>query len=553
MTPAPATTDVVIAGAGPVGLLLATDLGRRGIPCVLLEREASTAPWPKMDRCNARTMEFFRRMGIAEPVRALGYPADNPMDVFICTQLAAEPLVVLRHPSVAEARAAIAGCRDGSLPLEPYQLVSQNKLEPLLKDIAEATPNVTVRYGCALEDFTQDLTGVSVTTRTLEGDVQTLRCAYLVGADGGRSTVRKGLGVPLQGDGGLAHVVQVIFSSDDLYERIPMGRGRHYVFVDDGASTLVAQGDRKEFTLHSSLPPDTDFEPVIRELVGFDFSFDIRHIVPWRYNLLVAQRYREGRVFLAGDSAHLVIPTGGLGMNTGVGDALDLSWKLAGMLTGWGGEALLHSYEAERRPVGLRNRQASAWAAENVMIWRKLVQPGVPLDSEFTAAAGFHQNRMHVMRGAELGYSYAGSPVIATEPGGAEDWDTVVYSPSARPGARIPHMWLRDGRAVQDVLGADWTLLDLRGGDAGSASDLDSLVAAFDEVGASLDVVRLDEADLVKVYEASLLLLRPDLHVAWRGFAAPENAVRLTRLVTGYGTPAESSVEALVAVAGSAS
>lgn len=241
-------------------------------------------------------------------------------------------------------------------------------------------------------------------------------------------------------------------------------------------------------------------------------------------------------------------------MNTGVGDALDLSWKLAGTLTGWGGEALLDSYEAERRPVGLRNREASAWAAENVMIWRKLVQPGVPLDSEFTAAAAFHHNRMHVMRGVELGYSYAGSPVIATEPGGAEDWDTVVYSPSARPGARIPHMWLRDGRALQDVLGADWTLLDLRGGDPGSGSDLDPLIAAFDEGGASLDVVRLDaEEDLMKVYEASLLLLRPDLHVAWRGFSPPENAVRLTRLVTGHSTPAESPVEALVAVAGSAS
>ncbi|MGA6972209.1 MAG: FAD-dependent monooxygenase, partial [Candidatus Binatus sp.] len=203
------TFDVIVAGAGPVGLTLAIDLGRRGVRCLLMERNATTAPWPKMDRSNARTMELYRRIGIVDRVRALGYPPENPMDVFIVTRLCDPPLAVLRYPSVAECRARIAACRDGSLPLEPYQLVSQNKLEPLLKEVAEATPNVTVRYGCELVDFAQDETGVSVVARLLDGSEETLRASYLAGCDGGASTVRKQLGIKLEGLGRIQDVCQV--------------------------------------------------------------------------------------------------------------------------------------------------------------------------------------------------------------------------------------------------------------------------------------------------------------------------------------------------------
>jgi len=330
--------DVIVAGAGPVSQTLAIDLGRRGIQCLLLERNATAAPWPKMDRSNARTMEFYRRIGIVDRVRALGYPPEIPMDVFIVTRLCDPPLAMLRYPSVAECRLQFAACRDGSLPLERYQLVSQNKLEPLLKEVAESTSNVTVRYGCELVDFAQDDTGVSVLARSLDGSEETLRGSYLTGCDGGPSTVRKKLGIKLEGRGGIQEVCQVIFGSKDLYDKIPIGKGRHYNFAHPDSSAIIAQGCRTEFTLHTSLPPETDFEPIIRDLVGFPCEIDIRHVVQWRQHLLVAERYRDGRVFLAGDSVHLVIPTGGLGMNTGVGDAFDLSWKLSGVIKGWGGQ-----------------------------------------------------------------------------------------------------------------------------------------------------------------------------------------------------------------------
>ncbi len=529
--------DVIIAGAGPVGLTLAIDLGRRGVKCLIIERNQTTAPWPKMDRSNARSMEFYRRLGIVDRVRALGYPADNPMDVFLVRRLSEPAVAVLKYPSVAERRKQIAECRDGSLPLEPYQLVSQNKLEPLLTEVAEGTPNTSVRYGCELVDFEQSDDGVTVFLR-LDGGEKQLRCAYLVGCDGGSSTVRKKLGIQLNGRAAIREARQVIFWSEDLYERIAAGKGRHYAFLDATGSSLVAQGDRKEFTLHTQLPADTDFEAVLRDLIGLPCDLHIRHIVGWRPHLLIADHYSQGRVFMAGDAIHLVIPTGGLGMNSGVGDAFDLSWKLAGVVKGWGGQGLLDGYELERRPVGVRNMEASGWASDGVPIWRARVTPEVYDDTPQGEAARekvrdsfmVEHARMHGMIGAEFGYSYAGSPLITYEPGNIPVWEISRYTPHARPGVRIPHMWLRDGRALQDVLGDDYTLLDLRGD-----CETGSLEAAFRDVGAPLEVLRLDEPHLREVYRASVFLLRPDLHIAWRGEGPPEDPERLATIVTGHG------------------
>jgi len=276
---------------------------------------------------------------------------------------------------------------------------------------------------------------------------------------------------------------------------------------------------------------------VIEDLIGFPCRFEILEVVRWRHNLLVADHYRERRVFLAGDAIHLVIPTGGLGMNTGVGDAFDLAWKLAGTIHGWGGPALLDAYEGERRPIGVRNVEAAAWAAAGVPIWRALVKPEIYHDTPESAAlreqvaASFDVNhrRMHGMVGVEAGYSYAGSPLIADEPGNVAEWEVSRYVPKALPGARIPHMWLADGSALQDGLGDDFTLLDLKGD-----CDTTELEAAFKAIGAPLDVLRLDEKRVREVYGKSVFLLRPDLHIAWRGDGRPADASALAALATGW-------------------
>ena len=369
-------TDVLIVGAGPTGLTLAIDLGRRGVRCTLLEQKDQPAFLPKMERVNARSMEIYRRMGLAEKIRAAGLRADCPMDVYIVLSLREPPLLHLPYPSVAQARAQARATNDGTLPLEPYQLISQYTLEPLLKSVAETIPSVTVRFGCEFLSLRQDGEGVTARMRGSKGDEQEMRAAYLVGCDGGASTVRKELGIGLSGEGNLLELRQALFRCDELFERLPIGngpgRGRHYHVADDKATFLIMQDSAKHWTLHSVIDSDEAMRTAFERTIGIPLEYEMLSCAPWRQNLLLADRYGHDRVFIAGDAAHLVIPTGGLGMNSGVGDAIDLSWKLAATLAGWGGPNLLKSYEIERRQIGERNVGASRYATIGRRKWRAM-------------------------------------------------------------------------------------------------------------------------------------------------------------------------------------
>src|SRR5215467_5425798 len=369
-------TQVIIVGAGPVGLTLAIDLGRRGVRCILLEQKDAPQFLPKMERCNARTMEIYRRLGIAQKIRDAGFPRDLPMDVFIVTSLVEPPLLHLPYPSVAQAQAEIAACTDGSMPLEPYQLISQYTLEPLLKSIAEELPSVDVRYGCEFISFEQNDTGVLARVKCGAATSE-LRADYLVGCDGGSSNVRRQLGIKLQGDANMLQLRQALYRCDYLFERIPIGKGRHYHVADAHNSFLIVQDSTCHFTLHAVVDSDDDMKAMFEQVVAMPVQYEMLSCAPWRQNLLLADSYGGGRVFLAGDAVHLVIPTGGLGMNTGVGDAIDLAWKLAATLDGWGGPNLLASYETERRQVGARNVAASGFAAQGRRVWRKLYRPEI--------------------------------------------------------------------------------------------------------------------------------------------------------------------------------
>jgi len=529
-------TQVTIVGAGPVGLTLAIDLGRRGVRCVLLEQKDAPQFLPKMERCNARTMEIYRRLGIAQKIRDAGFPRDVPMDVFIITSLVEPPLLHLPYPSVARAQAEIASCTDGSMPLEPYQLISQYTLEPLLKSVAETAPNVDVRYGCEFISFTQDRGGVRVRFKR-SGTTSELGAQYLVGCDGGSSNVRHQLGIKLQGEANLLQLRQALYRCNDLFERIPIGKGRHYHVADAHSTFLIVQDSTRHFTLHSVVDSDDEMKAMFEQTVAMPVEYEMLSCAPWRQNLLLADSYGQGRVFLAGDAVHLVIPTGGLGMNSGVGDAIDLSWKLAATLQGWGGPALLRSYEIERRQVGARNVEASRHASRGRRAWRAAYKPdirdktreGAATKANLARIADVEQRKSNEMIGAELGYRYQGSPIIWAEADEGPVPNFMKYEPTSWPGARLPHVWLSGGIALHDRLGEGYTLLRLAG-----AHDSATLAQAFQAYGAPFAVLDIHENRPRDVYGYDLLLVRPDLHVVWRGNRLPEDAAALAALATGH-------------------
>jgi len=535
-------TQVLVVGGGPIGLTLAIDLGIRGVRCTLIEQKEAPQFLPKMERCNARTMEIFRRIGIADKVRAAGLRDDIPMDVFIVLSLAEPPLLHLPYPSVKSARAEIRACNDGSMPLEPYQLISQYTLEPLLKSIAEGLPSVTVRYGCQLESFTQDESGVAASVKHANGRVGAIGASYMVGCDGGGSTVRKQLGIKLRGEYNILELRQALYRCDELFERIPIGKGpgkgRHYHVADGNSSFLIMQDSTKHFTLHAMVEKNDDMKAMFERTVAIPVKYEMLTCAPWRQNLLLADRYRDGRVFLAGDAVHLVIPTGGLGMNSGVGDAIDLSWKLAATLQGWGGPALLDSYESERRQVGERNVGASRYASLGRRKWqaqyrrniRENTPEGAAARENLVRVASVEQPKSNEMIGAELGYRYVDSPIVCAIPGGPEHRFR-VYEPSTWPGARLPHVWLADGTPMQDHIPYEgYTLLRL----GGTNADTSALEKALRALGAPLAVLDMPDDAPRQVYGHDLLLLRPDLHVVWRGNRPPEDPGNVAATVTGY-------------------
>lgn len=533
---------VLIAGGGPIGMTLAACLAHRGVASMLIEQNAETTRHPKMDITNGRSMELFRSIGLAEALRKVAVPEDHPFDVSWITTLSGDELHRFRYPSVTEARRRFRERNDGSQPLEPAMRVSQVVIEPALKRAVGAAPLVDVRFGVRFEDLTQDDTGVTATVRTMaDGTTERVRCDYLVGCDGGASRVRACLDIPLEGQSRLMPRFMTHFRSSRLDILQRWGIAWHY---QSALGTLIAQNDRDIWTLNSRFPGDAEpasIEPMqlIEAFAGTPIDATILVANSWSPHLLVADAYAGGRVFLAGDAAHQYIPTGGYGMNTGIGDAFDLAWKLAAVLRGFGGAGLLRAYEDERRPVGLRNRQASRRHSEVRAEIGRLYTPDL-----FAAGAAGDATRRRVSAeiaaignlenesfGIEFGYGYPISDIVCGEPFATLPDDPVRYQATSLPGARLPSVWLGDGTALFDRLGRWFTLIAFGGANPAA------LVAAAARRGVPLACLSLNEPDLAPVYDAALLLVRPDQHVAWRGSAIDDAfaADAVIARITGHG------------------
>lgn len=563
-------TPVLIAGGGPVGLMLALELEHRGVDTILVERNTHTTRHPKMDVTNGRSMEHFRRLGIVDEVRSHGVPSDHPMSVVWATRAGEWELARFEYPSVDWGRDIIRYVNDGSLPLEPDLRISQVVLEPVLKGILERrAKHVQVRFGWGLESFEQDDDGVTAVIRSSEsGETETIRCQYLAGCDGAGSVTREGLGIALgdlsvrdvmRATGGVFKALVGALKGMIRGQRPPDGRiymihftskdraffqrfGTCWHIQSPVGGTLISQNDLDTWTIHVPLSGDVDTDSIdpkafLFEQLGAEIDCEIVVANPWRPRLSLAESYGKGRVWLAGDSAHQVIPTGGYGMNTGVGDAVDLGWKLAAVLEGWGGPELLPSYEVERHHVGLRNRQASArHMAVRMRIadaYTPLVHedspPGEQARREFGARIQELGNLENEALGIEIGYRYDDSPIVWREAGDPPPYEMERYVPSTWPGARLPSLLLEDGTAVLDRLGTGFTLLRL------ADVDVAELENAAAKRGVPLEVVDIRDARARALYHRDLVLVRPDQHVAWRGDTTPSDALAVIDRVRGTG------------------
>src|SRR5579859_1472539 len=521
--------QVLIAGGGPVGLTLARDLARRGITCVLVERNRTTTRHPKMDITNARSMELFRRLALADQLRAVAVPESSNFDVSWITSLSGHELHRFQYPNVTEWWRLIRDTNDGSMPGEPPMRVSQVEIEPVLQRSIQADPRVEAHWGVAFEELSQDADGVTATLRTADGRTEQVRSTYLVGCDGGQSQVRNCLGIRLEGQSRVMQRFMTHFRSRATNVLQRWGVAWHY---QSAVGTLIAQNDRDTWTLQTRWPAGVAPEAVdphglLREFAGCDFEYEILVANAWTPHLLVAESYGTDRVLLAGDAAHQYIPTGGYGMNTGIGDACDLGWKLAAILHGFGGPGLVASYDAERRPIGLRNRAASARHSQvraeiGALYHPDLAAPGSRGEAA-RAQAGLRiaalGNAENESFGIELGYAYSHSPIICSEPGAKIPGDPLRYLPTSVPGVRMPSVVMRDGTPIFDRLGPWFTLACF------GVSPSETLVAAAAKRGVPMTVIRSEAPDLTNIYGRGLLLVRPDQHIAWRGSGCDDSHV----------------------------
>jgi 2-polyprenyl-6-methoxyphenol hydroxylase-like FAD-dependent oxidoreductase len=542
--------DVLIAGGGPVGLVLALELGRRGVPCIVLNDRPTTATHPKANAIGARTMEHFRRLGVAAPIRASGLDDDHPTDVSYFTRLTGFELARLRLPSRTE---ALREARDGVGPWanspEPPHRCSQIFLERELYARCAAFPSIALRFGWRLEGFEQAAEGVTADAVGVEtGQRARIAARYLAGADGGGSLVRKTLGIEFEGEAGVVRP----FLGGSMYAAyfrarldkswLRVGRSWQYWVVNPEIRSIFVHVDSHDhFLVHTAIPPGKDAAAMdtrafMQRLANAAVPLEVISVAPWTAGYaLVAQGFGQGRAFIAGDAAHLFTPTGGLGMNTGVEDAVNLGWKLAAVCQGWGGPRLLASYEAERRAYGIKNVNYARGFATSVgtVPVTPEIERETPAGQAERAAVGArladHAFREFVIPGIQLGVCYDGSPVVAGDGSAPPAMEPTRYVPSAVPGARAPHVWLAPEQALFDAFGGEFTLLRLDG----HTADTGPLERAAAARGVPLRVLDVPGEPARDLYARDLALVRPDHYVAWRGNALPDDCLALVDRVRG--------------------
>lgn len=539
--------DVLIVGAGPVGLTLAMDLASRGIHVVIAEiRRYAEPPSVKCNHVAARTMEQFRRLGVAHKLRDAGLPADYPNDVVFRTSVTGMELSRIAIPCRQDRYTDTAG-PDGWWPTpEPPHRINQIYLEPILLEHTAALPQVTLLNRTQVASFTQDATGVTAVATDLDsGTSRNIRCRYMVGCDGGSSSVRKQMGAKLEGTAVIQRVQSTYIRAPQLAALIP-GKPAWscYAMNPRRCGTMFAIDGMETWLVHNHLNADepefdsVDRDQAIRDIlgVGADFHYDILSKEDWVGRRLVADRFRDRHVFLAGDAAHLWVPYAGYGMNAGIADAINLSWLLAARLQGWGEEAMLDAYEVERQPITAQVSQFAMDHAQKMIKARR----AVPVNIEAAGAEGeavraeigqeaYELNvQQFCCAGLNFGYFYSGSPIMMDDGEAPPAYSMGSFTPSTVPGCRAPHFWLPDGRSLYDAFGPAYTLLRFD-----RSAEVMALIAAAQARRVPLVVLDVEAVDVPPAYRHTLVLCRADQHVVWRGDKLPARPAELVDVLRG--------------------
>jgi 2-polyprenyl-6-methoxyphenol hydroxylase-like FAD-dependent oxidoreductase len=547
--PALRETDVLVVGAGPSGLSLAIELGRRGVSVIVIEQNDRVGQNPRAKTVNIRSMEHLRRWGIADAVRAAGpLPAGYEPNVVFATRMFGHKIAQFENALF------MSRIRDDRYA-ESAQWIPQYKFEAVLRDYAATLPTVTLLFRQRFSGATETADGVDTCIIDIAtGREYEIRARYLVGADGARSAVRSQIGAIYQGEHGFASVLGLVLRIPRLAALQPHGDALMYWMINADAPALMGPMDAGDLwfwgtpVAKDAVLDDAAIRHRVTASLGRDIPFEVVTKDPWLAHRLIADRYSQGRMLLIGDACHLHPPFGGYGMNLGIADATDVGWKLAAVLQGWGGPTLLDSYEVERRPVHQRTIDE---AVENLSFFGAYLKEG-KLEEATPAGASERAAMADQLRavkqrefrglGMALGMTYHGSPLIASDGTVPPAHDPLTYTPSASPGARAPHIWLDQATSLYDRLGAGFTLLCEEAQRSGET--VTALATEAKRIAMPLDVVILNSDQMSAHYAAPFALIRPDQYVAWRGHAPPYSPRRLLEVVRGAANTSQALHEA---------
>ena len=543
----PVETQVLVVGGGPVGLTLAMDLARRGIRTVVAElRRKGEPPSVKCNHVSARSMEIFRRLGVSKAIREAGLPADYPNDVSYRVSFAGKELSRIPIPCRRERYTARGGPDTWWPTAEPPHRINQIYLEPKLSAHAETTAGLALLNRVEINSFEQTPAGVTAQGTQLDNNQTiTIRADFLVGCDGGRSAIRRAMGATLSGTAEVQRVQSTYIRAPSLLSMSNLKPAWATFSLNPVRSgNVYAIDGRETWLVHNYLKPDEyEFDSVDRDWalrkilgVGADFSYEIIRKEDWIGRRLVADKFREGRVFICGDAAHLWVPMAGYGMNAGIADAANLAWLLAAHLSGWAPAGILDAHEAERLPI---TEQVSVFAMNHALSLsrqRSEVPDNIDADDEAgeqaRLALGKRAYDLNVQQyccgGLNFGYYYDKSPIIAYDEGTPPTYGMADFTPSTVPGCRVPHIWLNDGRSLYDALGPDYTLLRFD-----TAIDVSDLMSEAARAQVPIKLLDIASSESAGIYDRSLVLARPDQHVAWRGNLPPKDPKELVDLISG--------------------